>query len=278
MLRSLGWILGGVFVLVLVAVLTLAGDGDFSGLLREKMLQHSSSGLGFADGELVVQRLEMPRFTVEQLASLDGRLQGISYSSDPLLARMSWYGVSLRDAFRLAADLPDSQVIGDPGLDEIWLDVDASRTKGFFESSANGWEECKALLLPALAQAYGLQPEREQRLLQQRVLRAGPGLAPHRSGRRGGGSTVRQQPGVLGLENAPISHALEFVRERVGYDVTEGIDADERFSFSLQWDPDDEASLVPALAEQLDLHLESVERSCPVLVLSGVPRPPEHRR
>ncbi len=279
MLKTLGWTLLGLLGLVVVGVLSVVATGDegLMGDIKQSMLEHSDAGTGYDDGALVWRQDEPTRITIEQLPTLEGRRRGTSWEGDPFLARMSWFGVSLRETIAHALELPPSRVFGDASLDGIWLDVDAARTHGLFDSAFDDWEPVRATILEAIERSYGLDVLVTEEALDVRTVHAGPGWAAHVE-HGGGRSTLTRGDGRLALRNGHVAILLADLRSALGVELSEGLDTDLRYTFDLTWDPELPGALERALEEQLDLHLEEVVEVLEVARVDGVARPPDHLR
>ena len=279
-MKSLAWFVGLLVLFLGLLGLSLSGDTGLAHVVGERVLSHNDDGRGYFDGALVFRREAMPRLTLEQLPTLEGRRVGSSYSGGFVTTRMSWFGVSLRDILARCSDLPQSRVLGDESLDELFFDVDAARPVSLLENSFDGWEPAQEILLDEALAAYGLQLSFEERPVPVRVLEAGPGWPPlpPEGAETGGDATVQQwHEGVL-LRNAPVVHLIGRLRHELGFAETTGVDEDERMTLELRWDDDLDGDLERVLAEEFDLHLVSRELVRRVALVDGVATPPAHVR
>ncbi len=276
MLRTMGWFLLVVLGLAIVAGLSLSTGGS-EGLvssLGNLAMEKSDAGQGYDDGQLVWRDTGEIRLTVEQLPSLEGRRLGSSSNSGFFTGRMSWFGISLRDAIARCVDLPSSRVLGDESLDGFWFDIDAARKHGFLEHDFDGWDDAHARILEGLTQHYGVSVALSTEQLPVKVMRAGPAWSQHLGGDRDG--QVMRSDGSLSIQGQRTSVLLSQLRVLIGVELTENMDLDAPCTVDLHWDPADPDGLTEALAEQLDLHVEEQLRDLQLARVEGVATRPAH--
>lgn len=277
MVKVLGWIVILVIGLFVGGVIAILAGGDerrqaVADSLRGGVMELSDEGQGYHDGRRVWSTESPCRITIEQLPSLEGRRLGSSYNSGFLTARMSWFGISLRDALARALDVPSRQVEGDAALDSTWLDVDAARAGGVFGNGINDWDEVNESILAGLLEGYDLTVSFEPQLRPHIAVVAGPGWAAHEQSRRRGRTRSTSREGWLELEG-PVSQLLNTLGQRLDpVAETEGLDTSAWLDLELSWDANDPRGLQDALAEQLDLHVTRVEREVVVVRVAGTPR------
>lgn len=304
MIRTLLWCLAALLGLSVLAVISLPG-ADREKLMEaigRRSLKHSSAGLGYDDGALVWRETEPYRITVEQLPSLEGRRRGSSWNTGFFQTRMSWFGVSVREAIAHCLSRPPSRVLGDESLDGWWLDVDAARTRSIMESGLGDWDPVRARILEGLCKHYGLTVTASVEDVPMTVVRAGPGWAAHlaplvdeddedRDERRGRrrrprDGQVLHENGTLSVEQLRVSSLLVVLRETLGVQQGEDMDTSALCSFQIPWHGDWEGlargesadELRRTLARELDLHVEDVVREVEVAHVAGVAQPPLHLR
>ena len=281
MTRILTTVLLCLLGIVVIGVLALGstGRGTLATSLKETLLEHSDAGRGFQDGQLVWRQEQPVRITIEQLPSLEGRLRGTRYQGQFVSSRLSWYGVSLREAIGQCLEISPARVEGDASLDGIWLDVDLGRIQSAFESRFKDWGESKAAVLDALEQSYGLAVTTEQRMAEVDVLVAGPGWAAHAN--PAGDDRDGDMSGDDSHLRVVSTRAQVFVnhlRGTLGFEDVEGIDLDQQVDIDLQWDPSDPDDHRRQVAEQLDLTIVTRMRERLFASVEGVATPPQHIR
>jgi len=167
--------------------------------------------------------------------------------------------VALRDLIAFVYEIPPTQVTG-PG----WLDD----RYGISAKPRDGQEDG---FLVALRKAIGdrlhLRVERENKEMQVSVSRlASPGSSKMRPG--GGASKVSGSNGSLEAEGMTRSHFEGILTRLFGHSVIDETGLPEGYSFHLDWEPDNVASLTKALQDQLGLTVSDERRRMEVLVVS----------
>lgn len=282
-MKALGWIVILVVGLFVGGVLAILAGGDerrqaVADGLRTGVLELTDQGRGYNDGRHVWSCESPARITIEELPTLEGRRVGSSYNSGFLSSRMSWFGVSIREALARCLDLPVDRVEGPDVLDRRWLDVDAARAGGVLGDGVRGWDDTHGTILQGLLEGYDLTYALETQTRPHIRVVAGPGWARHEGHHHRGGSKTSSKDGWLKLRG-PAGHLLNTLGHKLDPVAdSEGLDLDARVEIELSWDPQDgRQGLIDALADQLDLHITEIEQEVPVAVIHGQPRAPFER-
>ncbi len=213
--------------------------------------------------------------SIKPTATRDGSLS----QRFPPGGRFSCTNLSVHNLLRMAHEVQDYQIAGEPGwMASAGFDIEARAATATTEPSR---EQVLKMVQTLLADRFHLAFHREIRQLPIYTLTVGKGGHKLQAADSSASTDGTLRKGHLVTKRMSMTGLANFLTFGLKRPVTEETGLKGDFAFTLEWAPglaesDDGPSLFAAVQEQLGLRLESKRGPIEVLVIDHVERPSEN--